>query len=200
MSLSEPSVATLFGNAYDTAGLYLALLAIQYIFMAFGNLSFAALLNGQGQTSFVLRIALVTGLICFPLGYLTIMSWGVLGLILTSIVAQIPTMVMGLFFVKRTYGFTVDFGSSLRILLSSAVAGVVTYFAVSQLPFPAWIQLVLGVMLFVVVLVPALLLSRAIARSDIANLRLMTGGLGALGRLISKVLDVFERLMAFLRL
>ena len=61
-------MATLFGNTYETAGIFLALLAIQYVFMAFGNLSLIALFNGQGKTGFVLRIGLVTGLVCFPLG------------------------------------------------------------------------------------------------------------------------------------
>ena len=167
--------------------------------MAFGNLSLTAFLNGQGKTGFVLRIALVTGLICFPLGYVSILTFGVLGLILTSIVAQVPTLVMGLFFVKRIYGFSVDFGSSLRILLSSAVAGAVTFFVVSELGFAAWMRLLLGVVLFVVVVVPALLLSRAVTHSDIANLKVMVGGLGALGGLVNKVLNLLERLMTFLR-
>ena len=200
MSLSEPAVATLFGNAYETAGLFLALLALQYVFMAFGNLSLTPLLNGQGKTSFVLWIALVTGLVCFPLGYTLILFFGVWGLIVTAVVAQVPMLVMGLSFVKRTYGFTVDFGSSLRILLSSTAAGAVTYFVVSELWFAAWIRLLLGVVLFVAVVVPALLLTKALTRGDIANLKDMVGGLGALGILVTKFLVIIERLMTILRL
>ncbi len=200
MSLSEPAVATLFGNTYDTAGLFLALMALQYIFMAFGNLSLASFLNGQGKTGFVLRISLVTGLICFPLGYASILTFGVWGLILTSIMVQVPTMIMGSLFLKRNYGFTVDFVASARILLSSAIAGAVTYFVVSELMFAPWINLLLGVGLFVVIVVPALLLSKSITRFDIDNLRLMAGGMGALGGLIEKVLHLLEQLMTFLRL
>ncbi len=200
MSLSGPAVTTLFGNTYGTAGLFLSLLAVQYVFMAFGNLSLRALLNGQGQTGFVLKIGLVTGLICFPLGYASIMAFGVSGLILTAIVAQVPTMFMGLFFVKQTYGFTVDFVSSVRILLSSAIAGVVTFFVISALPFAAWIRLLLGLGLFAVVVVPALLLTRSVNRFDIVNLKQMVDGLGALGGIVNKVLNLLERLMTLLRL
>lgn len=195
MSLSQPAVATLFGNTYETAGVFLALLALQYVFMAFGNLSFASFLNGQGQTSFVLRIALVTGLICFPLGYVSIMALGVFGLILTAIVAQVPTMVMGLIFVKRKYDFTVDFVSSARILFSSAIAGAVTYLLVSELVFAAWIQLLLGIIVFMAVLVPLLILSRSITRADLVNFKLMMGGLGKLGDLINKLLTILEKAM-----
>ena len=200
MSLSETAVATLFGNSYDTAGILLSLMAIPYAFMAFGNLSLNALLNGQGKTSFVLRVALVTGLICFPLGYVSILTFGIWGLILTSIVAKVPIFVMKSLYVKRTYGFTVDFGSLARILISSTVAGAVTYFAVSELVFTAWIELLLGVGLFIVVVVPALLLSRSITRFDLANLKLMTGGLGVIGALIGKVINLLDRLMTLFRL
>ena len=200
MSLSEPAVATLFGDTYQTAGLFLALLAIQYVFSAFGNLSLGALLTGQGKTGFSLKVALVTGLICFPLGYYAILTFGVLGLIFMTIVAQVPSLVMGVVFVKRTYGITVDLVASVRILFSSAVAGVVTYFVVSELWFAAWLRLLLGVVLFVAVVVPALLLSRAVTRGDIANLKVMTDGLGVLGGLVNKFLAVVERLIVFLRL
>ena len=125
----------------------------------------------------------MTGLICFPLGYFSIMMFGVLGLIVTAIVAQVPTIVMGLFFVKRIYGFSVDFAASARILLSSAVAGVVTYFVVSELSFAAWVRLLLGLVIFVVVVVPSLIMSRSITHGDIANLRLMMSGIGALSGL-----------------
>ena len=200
MCLAEPAVATLFGNTYGTAALFLSLLAIQYLYIAFGNISLSALLNGQGQTGFVLRMALLTGVIGFPLGFVSILTFGVLGLILATVVAPVPSLIMGLFFIKRTYGITVDLVSSVRILLSSAVAGVVTYFVVSELVFAAWIRLLLGVALFVAVLVPALLVSRSVTRLDIVNLKLMVGGLGALGVLISKMLVLLERVMTVLRL
>ncbi|MCW4024570.1 MAG: oligosaccharide flippase family protein [Candidatus Bathyarchaeota archaeon] len=200
MCLSEPAVATLFGNTYNTAGLFLALFAIQYLYIAFGHLILPSLLNGQGQTSFTLRMALLTGLIGFPLGYGLIMLFGVLGLILAMLVSNLPSLFMGLNFVKKTYGATVDWRASVCILLSSGVAAVVTYFMVSWLPFAAWIELLLGVLVFVVVLVPALLFSRSVTKEDIANLKLIVEGLGVLGRLISRLLAFLERVMTFMNL
>ncbi|MCW4024566.1 MAG: flippase [Candidatus Bathyarchaeota archaeon] len=200
MSLSEPAVATLFGPTYTTAGIFLALFAIQYLYVIFGNLSLSALLNGQGQTSFTLKMALLTGLIGFPLGYFSIMSFGVFGLIFTTIISSAPSLIMGLVFIKRTYSITLDWGSSLRIFLSSAVAGAITYFVVSWLPFAAWIRLLLGVILFFVVLVPALLLSRSVTKVDIVNLKVMTSGLGALSVPVCRVLSLLERIMTLLKL
>ncbi|MCW3998729.1 MAG: oligosaccharide flippase family protein [Candidatus Bathyarchaeota archaeon] len=199
MCLAEPAVATLFGDTYTTAGLFLALFAIQYLFVAFGNISLSAILIGQGKTGFVLRMAILAGAIGFPLGYALIMSFGVIGLIAATIIFSVPGLIWALIYIKRIFGTTVDWGSSARILLSSAFAGVLTYVVVSQVAFAAWILLLLGAVLYVVAVVPALLLSRSITRADIANLRSMLGGVGALGGLIGKVLSLVERLMALLR-
>ncbi|MCW4010288.1 MAG: oligosaccharide flippase family protein [Candidatus Bathyarchaeota archaeon] len=200
MCLAEPAVNTLFGGSYTAAPLFLALLAIQYFYTAFGHLSLAGLLNGQGQTSYVLKLALITGAIGFPMGYLAIMNFGVLGLIATIIVSLVPSLVIGLRFVRKTYGAVVDWLSSAKILFSSAVAASVTYFLVSQLSFTSWIRLVLGVILFIVVLVPAILLTRAISRYDIENLRNMTSSLGIVGRLLSTLLVLLEKIMVIVNL
>ncbi len=198
--LSEPAVETLFGGTYNTAALFLALFVIQYLYTAFGNLSLGALLNGQGQTSFVLKMAALSGCIGFPLGYVLVMNFGVLGLIATTLVASIPSLIIGLRFVARTYGVTVDWGSSTKILLSSGVSAAITYGMIFELGFASWIRLLLGTLVFFVVLVPTMLITRAITRPDVANLRFMIGGLGIIGKIVNSVLNLIEKLMTFLRL
>lgn len=200
MCLAIPAVDTLFGDTYNAAPLFLALLAIPYLYTAFGNLSLSGLLNGQGQTSYYLKMAILTGLIGFPVGYFLIMAFGVLGLIATTLIAGLPSLLMGLFFIRKTYGVTVDWRSSAKILLSSAIAASVTFVAVSLLSFSSWIELVLGVIIFAVVFVPSALLTKSVTRSDVANLRGMTTGLGAVGKLLNKILSIIEKLMTTLKL
>ncbi|HSV48692.1 MAG TPA: hypothetical protein VLH35_00115, partial [Candidatus Acidoferrales bacterium] len=113
---------------------------------------------------------------------------------------SVPSLIMALLFIKKTYGLTVDWGSSTRILFSALFTSAITYVVISQLPFANVIELLLGVCIFVVVLVPTMLLSKSLTRSDIANLRFMASGLGGLGGIINKLLTFIERLMDFLRL
>ncbi len=200
MCLAEPAVSTLFGNNYSFAPLFLALLSFQYLYTAFGNLSLAALLNGQNRPSYVLKMAILTGAIGFPMGYLSIMSFGVLGLIATTLVASVPGLFMGLYFIRKTFGITVDWFSSARILLSSAIAGLLTYAFVSLLSLSSWTELLLGLVIFVAVFVPSALLTRALTRSDLANLTTMASGLGAVGNVLIYVLRLMEKLMTFFKL
>jgi O-antigen/teichoic acid export membrane protein len=200
MALAKPAIATLFGETYSSAPLFLALLAITYIYPAFGNLSTTNLLNGQGQTTYNLKLTMLTAAIGFPVGTVLILNFGVLGLIAATLTVGIPSLIVQLRWIKNRYGLTVDWLSSVRIILSSAITAVLTYSIVSLLTFAYWMNLIIGVLLFVLIFVPTALVTRTITHSDLANLRLMLGGIGVLGRIINQLLGCLEKIMTILRL
>jgi O-antigen/teichoic acid export membrane protein len=195
MCLAVPAVSTLFGGTYSAAPLFLALLAFQYLFTTFGSLSIGGLLSGQGNTSFILKMSILTICVGFPVGYFGIIYFGVLGLIVTSLIAGLPSLIWGLLFVRKTYGVSVDWLSSAKILVASSIAASVTFGAISIFSFSSLVELVLGTAIFMIVLVPSALMVRSISRNDIANLHGMVGGLGKVGRLFIRVLDVLEKIM-----
>ncbi len=162
MCLAEPAVSTLFGETYSTAPLFLALLAITYFFTAFGSLSTGNFINGQGKTTFILYLTLITAAIGFPMGYILILQFGVLGLIVTSLVTGIPSTVISLYWIRKHYELTVDWRSSAKILLSSAIAAALTYVLISELGFSSWIRLIIGIVFFAFVFVAATLLTQTI--------------------------------------
>ncbi len=177
MSLAEPAISTLFQNAYPTAPLFLALLALAYVFPAFGSLSVSNFFNSQGRTKLNFYLTLTGAAVGFPLGYVLIMQIGVIGLIVTSIVAGIPGTIIALYWAKKYFGLTVDWASSAKILLSSGIAAGATYLFVSTLTFSSPIRLAIGVAFYIVVFIAAALLTRTINKNDLNNLRGMTGGL-----------------------
>jgi O-antigen/teichoic acid export membrane protein len=198
MSLAEPAISTLFQKAYPTAPLFLALLALSYVFVAFGSLSVGNLFNSQGKTRLNLYLTVLAAAIGFPMGYLLILRFGVLGLIITSLVAGLPGTVISLYWIRKHFGLTVDWLSSARILVSSAVAAASTYLIVSALSFSSPIRLIIGVVLFVAVYVAAALLTRTINKSDVANMRSMISGLGAIGKILNRILNILEKIMTTL--
>jgi len=199
MVLAKPGIGVLFPE-YTEAPLFLALLAITYLFTAAGNLCIGNLINSQGQTRFNLKLSLITSAIGFPLSVALISQFGIIGLIITSLTAGIPSLIISLFWLKKHYGLTVDWSSSARILLSSAVAAAITYILIAHFAFSNWVALIVGAVVFLFSFVLAILLIRAIDRSDINNLRAMLGGLGPLRRPINFALDILEKLMPILRL
>jgi O-antigen/teichoic acid export membrane protein len=200
MCIAEPAVSTLFGETYNSAPLFLALLSVTYLYTAFGNLSAGNLLNSQGKTKLNLYLTLITASIGFPVGYFLIMEFGVLGLIVTTLTSGIPSLFLSLYWTKKHYGVSVDWRSSTRILVSSGLAAALTYALISSLGFANWIRLVVGLGFFLVVFVFAALLTRTVVRSDITNLREMISELGPLRGLVNRLINIIERIMGVFQL
>ncbi len=173
MALSKPLVFTLFGEKYTHAPLFLTLCAISYLYPAFGSLSLGTLINSQGKTKFTLKLTLITATIGFPLSLLLIPKLGIIGLIITTLTAGIPSLIIGLRWIKTHFGATVDWISSTKILLSSATAAIITYIILPQLSFSNWIKLIVGATIFLFTFLTITLSTRTINRSDINNLREM---------------------------
>jgi O-antigen/teichoic acid export membrane protein len=199
MVLARPAISTLFGNRYGEAPLFLALLSITYLYTIMGQLSIGSLINGQGQTTFNLIVAIITAAIGFPLGFILISSYGVIGLIATTLTSSVPGIVISLLFIKKRYKVSVHWESSAKILFSSAAAATLTYVLIAQLTaLSSLIQLILGVAIFVPAYVMMAILTRTFNISDIRNLREMVSALGPLQGLLTKVLNLIEKLMAIL--
>jgi O-antigen/teichoic acid export membrane protein len=199
MVLAKPGIGVLFPD-YPDAPLFLALLTISYLLTAAGNLSTGNLINSQGQTRFNLKLSLLTSAIGFPLSVVLISQYGIIGLIVTALVAGIPSLIISLVWLKKYYDVSVDWSSSARILLSSTVASALTYVLISQVALSNWMTLIVGAIVFLCSFVLAILLTKSIDRSDLKNLQDMVGGLGSLRRPLKFFLNILEKLMNILRL
>ncbi len=195
MCLSGPAVATLFGDSYSSAPLFLSLLSISYLFTATGNLSIGNIINSQGQTKLNLKFTLLTAVIGFPMGYILIMTYGVFGLIFTTIAAGVPSLILSLIWIKKHYDLTVDWVSSAKILACSAITAIFTYLFVGFTSFSSVIELFIGAIFYVIVLIAAIMLTKTLSITDLNSLRAMTAGLGPISKIVTFALDIFEKLM-----
>ena len=198
MALSGPAISTLFGNKYDSAPLFLALLAINYLFTAFGSLSIGNLLNSQGKTRFVMGLSIIGAAIGFPLSLILATQSGVVGIIVASIIAGIPGTIVSLYWINKHYRMAIDWSSSAKILFSSALAGGVAYAVQSLLNFSSLIALVVGVATFLVVFMPSMLIIGTLNHLDIENMRQMTSSLGPVNRLLTPLFHLIERFLVII--
>jgi O-antigen/teichoic acid export membrane protein len=195
MALSQPAIGTIFENRYVQAPLYLALLSVIYLFSALGSLSTGSLINGQGYTKYNLKLTLLNVAIGFPLSFVLISQFGIIGLIVTTIIVSLPSFFLSLRFIKRKFGVSIDWVSSAKITFSSVVAGVLTYMAVSQLPFSSPVQLVIGVVVFVVAFLLLAIVTRTVSKADLGNVREIGNAMGPLRKPLTIVLNLIEKLM-----
>lgn len=196
IAVAQPAIATLFQNRYSEAPLFLALLAISYLFTALGSLSVSSLMNGQGQTTYTLILTALTTVIGIPMGIILISNFGIIGLIVTSLTSGLPSIIIGILFVKSRYRMMLDWKASVKILLVSAISAALTYIAITELNFfPSLLRLIVGVIIFILTYVVAIAITRTIDRDDIKNMRDMLNALGPLGRLFNIFLNPVEKLV-----
>jgi O-antigen/teichoic acid export membrane protein len=198
--LSQPGVSTLFGDKYVEAPLFLSLLGLSYLYTPFGSLSIEGFLNGQGHTAFNLKLTLIKATLAFSLGFLLISQFGVIGLIIAALVAEIPRLVFALHWIKKNYGLTLDWLSSVKILLSSTIAGGITYIAISCIILSAWLILLIAIVIFLPILIIAMILTKAINRSDIDSLRAIFSEFWLLRHLFSSFLNLIDKTMRLFEL
>jgi stage V sporulation protein B len=200
ITLAQPAVSTLFGEKYGDAPLFLALLSISYIYTAFGNLSLTNLINGQGETKFNMKLALITSAIGLTLSLMLIPQFGIMGLIATTLTAGIPSLIIALRWTKKHYNATVDWVSSAKILLSSATTAAITFIILSQLSFISWIKLIIGITIFLFTFLISIVLTKTINKSDINNLNEITSELGPINQMLNFVLNIVEKLATIFHL
>jgi len=195
IALADPIVSALFGAKYAAAPLFLALLSVNYLLTAFGQLTTLNLISGQGKTGFYLKLAIVNTVAGITLAVLLVPTFGVVGLIITTIFDGVPGLFISLYWVKKHYDAAIDWASSAKILISSVASGAIAYYALSFVRLSSWPKLILGLAVFAAAFLLTLIATRTLRKPDIDNLRSMTNELGPLTNIIDKILKILERLM-----
>ncbi len=177
MALAQPAINTIFEGKYEQAPFYLALLAVTYLLTALGSLSIGNLINSQGYTKYNLKLSLLTVSIGFPLSFALISQFGIIGLIVTTLIVGLPSLFLSLRFIKKNFGVSVDWKSSAKIMFSSGTAAILTYATISQIHFSSLIQLIVGVIIFVIAILLIAVITKTINKADLVNIRQIVNAL-----------------------
>jgi len=120
---------------------------------------------------------------------------GIIGLILTIIIASKPSLAIGLYWTKNKYKAKIDINSSIRILIASTTAAITTFFATNFSTYIDWIKLIIGSTTFAAAYLVVAPIFGAINKNDIDNLKRMFSGLGAISKIINVPLNIIEKVL-----
>jgi len=191
--LSKPMINTLFGQKWVYAPFFLSLYVTSFLFSVFGDLSMSSLMAGIGETKMLLKLTLLTLSFGIPLAFILIPTYGIVGVILGTILAGIPSLFLGLHWIWKHYGAKADYKSSTKIFIASTVAAKATYLSLNFLNTTEWIRLIIGGTIFLTVYILTAPFIGAINQSDINNFRAMFSGLGIVSKLIEIPLNLAEK-------
>jgi O-antigen/teichoic acid export membrane protein len=195
MVLSKPMISTLFGEKWVYAPFFLTLYVISNLFAVFGNMSVRSLLAALGETKMLMKLSLLTLSFGIPLAFLLIPTLGIIGVILGSLIAGLPSLFWSLHWTWKRYEVKADFKSSAKIFAASSFAAIAAYLLLNFFIMADWIGLVIGGTAFLIVYIVAAPLIGAINQSDINNLKTMFSGLGIISKLLNILLVPAEKVI-----
>jgi hypothetical protein len=110
------------------------------------------------------------------------------------LISAIPSTIISLWWIKKHYNATIDYYSSLKIILASLTSAAITYTLVIFFNLPNWITLILGAPVFLASYLITAPLIGAINQNDTKNLKEMLKVLGPLAPIFNIPLNIIERL------
>lgn len=195
MLVSEPLVRIVYGASYPMTAFFMKLLLIDYLFVGLGKLNVRTLLTGQGKTKFTFLTHVLSFSLGVPLSLYLIPRFGIVGLLMTLIIVPRAGLFCGLWWIKRTFGFTFSMKTSAKIYLSSAISYLTTYYLLDIINLGDWQELFLGGGSFVLVYLFAIYAFHTIDLDDIQNLRRILGAMGPLTPIFNIFLTLFEKIL-----
>ena len=193
--LAEPIVRVIYGGTYQLTPFFLQLSIINTLFVSLGSNAIPALLNSQGKT----KVNFISNLLYFslalPLSLVLIPKFGVIGLLSITILASKPSLIYLILWVRRNFGFTIEWRSSSKIFISSSLAFLIVYMILRIFPIPDILSLVIGIGVFLLAYSVLLPLMRAIESKDIQNLKGIIGSLGPLAPLSNTYFKFLSKLI-----
>jgi O-antigen/teichoic acid export membrane protein len=193
MVLSKPMISTLYGDAYVDAPFFLTLYVVTNLLAVFGNLSLGSFLAGLGETRMAMKLGIVTMAFGLPAALILIPIYGILGVVVGSVISGIPSMLWGLWWVWKNYEAKADFKCSAKIFAASAIAAIITYASLNFISLAEWIKLVTGTAIFLVIYIFTAPTIGAVTQTDINNLRSMFSGLGIISKIVHVPLEAAEK-------
>lgn len=193
--LSPSIIGTLYGAKWPYAASFLSLAVLINLLTLFGWLSFTGLVTSMGETKLVMKIALINLLVGIPLNVALVPIFGISGVILSSLFSILPSFVISSFIMWRKYGVKPDFGNSFRILLASIFAALTVFGLLNAFTLSYWIQLAVGVSLFLIIYLISVPLIGAVNQADVRNLKVMFSGFGVISKILNIPLYIMEKFL-----
>lgn len=166
MALSSQLVSGLFGIDYLYAAKFLRLYMVSFLFIGIGSLSNTPLLKSQRHTKETLYIQIVQFLVTIPSIPFVISRFGAVGVITLFLLGVTASKLYSCYTIRRIFGFYPDFSSSIKFFLSGLTAFIVTHRFGCIISFKPWIELLLGGILFLVIYLIGIYLSKAVSHED----------------------------------
>ncbi len=169
--LSGNLVSFFYGEAYQSAALYLALSSILYLFTGLGYGVTGNLLNGTGETKLALKAYIAYLAIFIAAAPVLTWLWGVPGMIAANLTANLILTLYSLHLANRKFNTKINLGGQARIFIASALSLLPTLAFLRLSPLPSLPNLLIGAALYLLAYLTLTPILKAIDMQDLQNIK-----------------------------
>jgi O-antigen/teichoic acid export membrane protein len=195
---SGPIAKLLYGSVYTSAALFLSLSCSVYLLSIIGSLTLLSVFNGLGKTRLTMNMTLINFVLLLVLSPLLAAVYGVVGVIVASLVSATTASVYAAVAAKRTLKIKFNFNYNLRIYLISVLAALPPLGLLWFTKLSFVVVLFVGAVMYLCVFVTLMPLMKIVNVVELETLIRVTGRL-PLVKVLAKTLFNYQRKILLLR-
>jgi O-antigen/teichoic acid export membrane protein len=197
IALSDHLTLIFYGETYNAAPLFLRLYMINYFLIGLGSQTTNRLLNSQKETKITFRRTIINLTLGLPLGILLIPRYGVVGLILTQMIAPMIGLIYSLWWVRNNYMISLDYNTILKTFISTSVGFICCLTLISLISINPWIEVFMGGSILMITYLTSILLTGALTKKNLQDIHSLLKKYEILSPLINPVFEILAKLARY---
>jgi len=181
---SKQAVYIVYGPQYGLAPLYLLIMAVSNLLTPFSVIPMYLNIIGATRTTMALNI--VSMLIGLPITWTLLVHYGMLGVVIASLINGVLGTAISLVVARRMYGIAIDVTQVVKYWAPSLIAGTLTYPAM-HIMNNMWLTLGVGSVIYLASLI--VLTALLTNMEDLKNIADISRGINYIGPLINHVIN-----------
>lgn len=192
---SEEIVQMVYGSTYQTAPFFLSIDCLIFFLVGVGYITLKSLFYGSGETRIALKRSIMALLTILVLSPVLTKAYGVPGVIMSLISAQLVSTSYGMYYAKRKLRIELDTKSLIKIYVVGAVSAVPSLLLLQVSMFSSVVNVILGGLLYIITFVTLTPITRIQDKSELKRATELLQKIKPLGLVIKPLLKYQEKIL-----
>jgi O-antigen/teichoic acid export membrane protein len=171
---SKEIVQIIYGSAFQSAPLFLAIYCPLFFLVAIGYLNLTSLFNGLGETRLTLKITFINFLVFTILAPVLSKTYGVAGLIIASLISNTMATSYASYMARTSFKIEFAIHSIVKIYSISAISSIPTLMLLHFISLPELFNIIAGGVLYLLIYATLTPLTKIISNSELQTLTHIT--------------------------
>jgi O-antigen/teichoic acid export membrane protein len=178
IALADQIITILFRHKYIYAAYYLRIYMLTFLLIGLGSVCNGSLLSGQDRNDINFKSTLAKFVISLPLSFYAIQAYGVVGLLYTYFVTAAINTGINFVYIRRIFGFKINFQFLIKMLLISLVASFSVYEFTGMISLHPWIEFFAGGLLSLLIYAVGVVVTKTLTKQDYTYLLRLSDSFG----------------------